>query len=142
MSGPLKNTRNEAFARELAKGKTQDEAYEAAGYKPDDGHASRLAGNGRIIARVGELQNKAAERLVVTVASLIAEAEEARKGATEAGQFSAAVAAIKEKGVLAGVRVEKKEHRDLSVMGDDELANVLDRLMALEADSTESDRLN
>ena len=41
--------------------------------------------------------------------NLINEAEQARLAAMEAGQYSAAVAAIKEKGVLSGKRVERRE---------------------------------
>jgi hypothetical protein len=51
---PLK-PRQESFAQALAEGSTQLEAYVAAGYRANDGHAARLAGNGRIIARVAEL---------------------------------------------------------------------------------------
>ena len=43
MSGPLKNPRHERYAQELAKGKSQAEAYEAAGYKP-----SRSASDGPV----------------------------------------------------------------------------------------------
>jgi hypothetical protein len=50
-----------------------------------------------------------AERAAVTVESLIDEAEQARYGAMEAGQYAAAVAAVKEKGVLSGKRVERRE---------------------------------
>ena len=45
----------------------------------------------------------------MTVESLINEAEQARVAAMGAGQFSAAVAAIKEKGILSGKRVERSE---------------------------------
>lgn len=62
----LTNARHERFAQELAAGKTATEAYTLAGYKPDDGHASRLAGNGRIVERVAELQGRAAEGVVLT----------------------------------------------------------------------------
>jgi phage terminase small subunit len=51
---PLRNTRHECFAQELATGKTADEAYQIAGYKPDRAHASRLAANGNIRGRVTE----------------------------------------------------------------------------------------
>ena len=51
----LPNPKHELFCQERAKGKTQVEAYKIAGYAPDDGHASRLAGNGRIMSRVEEL---------------------------------------------------------------------------------------
>jgi hypothetical protein len=36
-------------------------------------------------------------------------AEQARRGAMDAGQYAAAVAAVKEKGVLSGKRVERRE---------------------------------
>ncbi|TRB03465.1 hypothetical protein EXN61_21605 [Agrobacterium tumefaciens] len=41
---------------------TADEAYQSAGYKPDRGHASRLAANGNIRARVDEIKNRVAEK--------------------------------------------------------------------------------
>ena len=69
----LKNARHEAFAQALAKGKSQVEAYSLAGYKPNDGHAARLAGNGRIANRVTELQHNAAGRAEVTVARVLKE---------------------------------------------------------------------
>ena len=62
----LPNQRHELFAQELAKGKTADEAYELAGYKPDRGHASRMASNGNICARVEELLGRAADGVVLT----------------------------------------------------------------------------
>jgi phage terminase small subunit len=46
---------------------------------------------------------------VVTQESLVAEAEEIRIAAFRDGQFAAALAAVKEKGVLTGVRVERNE---------------------------------
>lgn len=73
MPGPLKNTRHEAFARALAKGMAASAAYESSGYKPDDGHASRLAGNGKVMARVNELLGNAAKRAEVTIAKVIEE---------------------------------------------------------------------
>ena len=41
---PLRNTKHERFAQELAEGKSTSEAYEAAGYKPD--RAMECAPNG------------------------------------------------------------------------------------------------
>jgi hypothetical protein len=55
----LSNIKHEAFAQALAAGMSQVEAYEKAGYKPNDGHAARLAGNGRVVARVEELRSTA-----------------------------------------------------------------------------------
>ncbi len=68
--GVLSNPKHERFAQELCKGASQVEAYERAGYKPNDGHAARLAGNGRIKDRVAELQEKASHRTEISVAKL------------------------------------------------------------------------
>ena len=72
------------------------------------------------------MQNRAAKRAEVTVESLIAEAEAVRKAAFDAGQFSPAIAAIKEKGILSGVRVEKRENlnRDAGNLSDEELEDI------------------
>lgn len=67
-SEPLANARHERFACELAKGNAAGKAYELAGYKRDDGHASRLAGNGKIQARVAWLKRQAAAVDVLTIA--------------------------------------------------------------------------
>jgi phage terminase small subunit len=68
MAGPLKNARHERFAKGLFEGMSQIEAYTVAGYRPNDGHAARLAGNGRVKARVAELQGKAAAKVTKAVA--------------------------------------------------------------------------
>lgn len=122
----LTNPRHERFAQELAKGQSADAAYEAAGFKKSRSAASRLSAKVNIRSRVAELQSQTAERAIVTAESLIAEAEEARVGAIAAGRFAAAVSAIKEKGVLSGVRVEKRDNttRHVTDLSDDELAAI------------------
>jgi phage terminase small subunit len=120
----LQNPRHERFAQELAKGKTADEAYAAAGYKPDRGHASRLAANGNIRDRVAELQAIGAKEAAVTIESLIAEAEEARVMAMENGQPASAVSAIIAQAKLSGLWVEKRENAnkmDLNQLSDEQL---------------------
>ena len=67
----LANSRHERFARLLASGKTATAAYVEAGYKPDDGAASRLSGKVKI--RVAELLAFAGERVEVTKARVIRE---------------------------------------------------------------------
>jgi phage terminase small subunit len=132
----LPNARHERFAQELAAGKSADEAYIAAGYNENRGNATRLKANESVLKRVAELKSSAAERAVITAESLIAEAEEARKLAMELGQPAAAVAAIKEKGVLSGVRVEKAERRivnDPRQLSDAELDAEIERALAREA---------
>lgn len=64
----LKNTRHERFAQELAKGKSQAEAYEAAGYNPSRSAAARLAADVNICARVSELAERVAARTEITAA--------------------------------------------------------------------------
>lgn len=105
----LSNPKHERFAQELAKGKTADEAYELAGYNRHEGNASRLRGNEKVVARVAELQEPAARRARITAQRLMEMAETVFDRALEAGQNAAAVAAIKEMGVLSGERIEKRE---------------------------------
>lgn len=69
----LKNARHESMAQALAKGKTADEAYALAGYKPDRGNASRLTANDSIKARVSELVGRSADRVEVTIARVLDE---------------------------------------------------------------------
>lgn len=107
----LKNARHERFVQELAKGKSQMEAYRLAGYSAEtaESNAHRLMGNEGVRARLAELQERSAKRVEVTVEKLIEEADEIRLAAMAAGQYSAALGAVKEKGVLSGKRVEKRE---------------------------------
>ena len=107
----LKNTRHETFAQGLAKGKTSDEAYADAGFKPNRGNATRLKANESVSDRVKELQAQGAERALVSIESLTEELEDARRlaMADEKGA-SAAVAAVMGKAKLHGLLVEKNEH--------------------------------
>ena len=116
----LKNPRHERFAQLLASGKTAADAYEEAGYRRDDGNSSRLSKREEITSRVQELTSKAldrerkvqaiaTERCAVTRQSLIEKAQEICAKAIEAGQLSAANAAVKEIGVLSGIRIERSE---------------------------------
>src|ERR1700732_887213 len=52
----LSNSRHEAFAHGLARGKTVDVAYVEAGYSQNRGNGSRLNRNIGVIARVIELK--------------------------------------------------------------------------------------
>lgn len=69
----LASAKHERFAQLIAKGKTADDAYAEAGYKPDRAHASRLAANGNIQARVTELLEKGAEKAAITIADVLSE---------------------------------------------------------------------
>jgi terminase small subunit-like protein len=64
----LNNPKHERFAQELAKGKSASQAYVDAGYSKNDGNAIRLKGNERVQARVKELQERVAEKVVAKTA--------------------------------------------------------------------------
>lgn len=66
----LVNSRHERFAQELSKGRTQIEAYVAAGYKANPSAASRLAEDVKICERLAEIQERGALRAEVSIASL------------------------------------------------------------------------
>jgi hypothetical protein len=123
----LDNPRHERFAQELAKGKSQIDAYSEAGYKPDDGAASRLSGNVRIQQRVSEIKDRSAIRTEITLQSLMEEAAEIQRSALAANQHSAAVAALTAKAKLAGLWVDRSENENLNatyVVSSDPVENV------------------
>lgn len=78
----LSNARHERFAQALAAGKTADEAYQEAGYKPSRPHASRLATKGNVKERLAELLGRATEGIVLTrqwvIEELVANAKAAK----------------------------------------------------------------
>lgn len=108
----LSNARHERFAQELAKGKSQAEAYELAGYKPSEPNASRLTRNDKVAARVAELQERAAVRTEVTVASITDRLLAiAKKGedSSEASMLAVARASLMDAAKLNGLVVDKNE---------------------------------
>lgn len=69
----LQNPRHEKFAQALAKGKTADEAYQAAGFRPNRGNATRLKAKESVVKRVEELVGKGAEKAEATVERVLKE---------------------------------------------------------------------
>lgn len=107
---PLDNPKHERFAQELAKGKTADEAYAEAGYSPDRGNACRLTANDNVAARVAEIQERAAIRAEISVASVTENLMRlAQKGEqlAEAPGLSVARAAWMDAAKLNGLVVDK-----------------------------------
>lgn len=131
----LKNPKHERFAEELAKGKTSDESFQIAGYSRNRGNATRLKAKENIKARVAELQERTAKRAEVTVDSLLAEAEAARRLAMDINQPSAAIAAVKEKGVLSGKRVERSEQGLPGDFDDENDADALRKRLVRDAEA-------
>lgn len=58
----LKNAKHETFAQGLAAGKTADEAYSSAGFKPNRHNAAALARKQHISTRVDEIKTRIAEK--------------------------------------------------------------------------------
>lgn len=106
---PLGKPRQERFAQELAKGKPASAAYVAAGYKESRPAASRLSTNVNVMKRVAELQERAADRTLVTVEKLTDELEQARMLAMSSQTAAAAVSAIMGKAKLHGLDVNKHD---------------------------------
>ncbi|MBZ9939153.1 terminase small subunit [Mesorhizobium sp. BR1-1-16] len=69
----LKNPRHEAFAQALAKGQSATEAYQTAGYAESRSAASRLSTNVNVVARVADIQEKAATKVGVTIERVVTE---------------------------------------------------------------------
>lgn len=129
----LKNPKHERFAQELAKGKSQAEAYKEAGYSPSEPNASRLRSNEKVQARLAEIMERAAVRTEVTLAGIterlirIAEKGEALG---EAPGLSVARQASMDAAKLHGLvvdKVEKGKPGDFSRMSDDELDDFISR---------------
>jgi nitroreductase len=120
----LDNPKWELAAQEVAKGRTQLKAIEAAGYAPHDSNAARLIGNDRVKLRIRELQEQAAMSVKITLEGQLAKLQEVLEQSTTLKQCSAAIAAIREQNELAGLRVQKIEHKavdQFDSMTDDEL---------------------
>lgn len=105
----LKNVKHEIFAQELAKGETCEQAFINAGYSPNPGNASRLKGYEKINDRVAEIIGRSATNTLITLESLLIEANVIQQKALESGQLSAANGALKLKAELSGYYVQRKE---------------------------------
>lgn len=108
----LENARHERFAQALAKGETASAAYEAAGYSPDRGAASRLSANVSIEARVTELLGRAAVRAEISVASIserLMKIASKAEGKSDAPMLSVARATLMDVAKLNGLVTDKRE---------------------------------
>ena len=115
----LDNPKWELAAQELAKGRTQVEAIETAGYSPHRSNASRLIANDSIKLRVSELQEQAARSISITLEGQIAKLEDLLNQAKQHKQISAGVSAIDKQNELMGFRIQRVESKRV-----DEFANM------------------
>jgi phage terminase small subunit len=124
----LTNPRHERFAQELAKGKSQADAYAEAGYAPSEPNASRLTRHDKVQARVAEIQERAAIRTEITLDTIIQQLAEDRAFARTLGNPSAAVAATMGLAKVTGHVTDKVKMdavlRDEREMSDAELSHI------------------
>lgn len=108
----LDNAKHERFAQEVAKGKTQEEAYKEAGYIGDRTAASRLSTNVNVQARIAELLERAAVRTEITVAGIterLLKIAEKGEQTEEAAMLAVARASLMDAAKLNGLVVDKLE---------------------------------
>jgi hypothetical protein len=112
----LQNPRHEKFAQLLASGMSAKDAYSGAGYRASDSNGAWLARKEEIRTRVAEISAlagvsavAACKRLALTRDSLTEMAHEVYVKAMEAGQYSPAIGAVREMGILTGLRIERSE---------------------------------
>lgn len=129
----LKNPRHEIAAQLRAKGMTEVDAHEQAGFIRNDGNANKLFTRQEVQDRVRELTGMSAARATVTIEGLIGEAAEIQRAAQAANQHSAAVAALTAKAKLSGLWIEKTDNRNRNIddLNDAQLLARIDDLTSL-----------
>jgi len=123
---PPLTPKQQRFVQEYLKDHNGTQAAIRTGYSERTAkqQGSRLLTDPRVMAAVRAGQQKVAKKAEVTVDSLMAELEQARKLALKEKQASAAVTATMGKGKLAGLLVEK--HRHSGAIGTYDLTNISD----------------
>lgn len=110
----LDNPQYEKFAIGRASGKSLRQAYAHAGFKAEadkhSGNALVLAKRPEVAARIKELQADQAQRIGVTVDSLVREYDQMIAIAKKSKQAGAGVGAISAKAALLGFNVNRTEH--------------------------------
>lgn len=117
----LQNARHERFAQELAKGKSQSEAYQLAGYEPSEPNASRLTRNDKVQARVAELQERAAANVMLTREWVLEQLVDNAAKAKAAGDFGPSNQALNLLGKELGMFVERTENVNIEHVVSDDL---------------------
>lgn len=116
----LSNAKWEAFAQGLYEGENQVDAYVGAGYARSDAAASKLAKNGKVQARLAELQERGQRMTDMTKERLTEMLLQDRDDARENGQYSAAISAVEKVGKLHGLFIEKSENVNRNYVISDE----------------------
>lgn len=135
MPGPIDNPRWEKYAQLLFDGVGQSEAYVAAGFDATTPNsikvgASHLADNEAVIARIRELQVRAARRSEIKKADVLTWLIEDRTLARNLKQVAASIRAAELVGKELGMFVDRKEIKtgELDDINLDELDKIRDAL--------------
>lgn len=104
----LPNPKHEAFAQALAAGKSADEAYTSAGYRPNRGNAIRLKANESVAARVEEIVSAVSEKAEWSAADRLAALKRICDAAEEADP-RVAVSAMAEANKMQGSYAPTKQ---------------------------------
>lgn len=131
----LRNPRHERFIREFMKSGVAARAYLAAGYRASsrnvlDSHASRLASNGKVKARIAELRRQMTQKTKISLENLMSELAADRDLARSLGQPSAAIQATTMQAKLAGLLVDRKETGTPGEFASLTAAQILERVRA------------
>lgn len=129
----LQNAKHERFCQLRLEGKSQEEAYKLAGYKPDPGAASRLSRNVGVKKRMEELHVHALNKTEVTVETIAEQLDADREFAIKCKVPSAAVAATVAKAKLYGLAVDRSVvavTHNYSSMSEEELKFEIAALLA------------
>jgi phage terminase small subunit len=111
----LPNARQERFCQFLTEGKTAEQAYVLAGYKPNRANASVLKSKQSISTRVAELLAVGAERAQITVESVVENLRRIAKKAEDLGDargLQAARASWEGIARISGLIIERHEIGD------------------------------
>lgn len=103
----LPNPRHETFAQERAKGKSIDEAYQAAGFRPHRGNAHRLSTNESVKRRVTEIVGRTSEKAEWTAADRLKSLKTIHDGQLEKDP-RVSIAAIAEANKMQGSHAPAK----------------------------------
>lgn len=118
----LSNARHEKYAQALAKGLSADEAYQEAGFTANRGNACRLKANESVLARLAELQERAAVNVSLSrewvIEQLIDNVKKAK--GQEKPDLSSANRALELLGKEQGMFVERTENVNVNHVVSDE----------------------
>ena len=132
----LPNLQHEKFVQELVKGKSQGDAYLAAGYKAKSvavasAAATRLLKIVSIQARIAELQAKIEDETLLTLNEHMRELRKLRDMAKAEGDLKAAITAEVKRGELRRFYVKQIEAGPAGAfdhLDDDELSRTIEAL--------------